>query len=463
MERRGYFYVGFATTLNVILNALTLGRYVFLEGRVQNGAFRNWGRRFRYKPIKFFQPRTEEEIINLVKSSTALRVFGSGHSFNEGVVSDNTLVSLDSYSGVVWKNLATKQMAVRGGTRVRDIVRLLLNEGLAFRALPSHDAQSIAGILSTDVHGTGRDWGFVSQSVVSMKIIDGQGNVHECFPSDDLFKAAIGGFGAAGIIAEVVVQAVDRFTVEQKFEISDLSAVESNFDNLFQSNKHFSLYLFPFSEKCQISTWNQTTKAKSFLAPVREFLAISFDALLAAWGGNLMAYTGTLPQLSELAHSVKKGTDLVMESNAAFNRTIYHLHQELEFTVPFEKTFEMCRRFVGLYEEMYKEGLPYALFEVRFTPAGHDLTLIGAGRERHCTWIDLVLNDSHGFEKYYAAAIQLMKEVGARPHWGKYCEGYDKADLLNLHGPNFDRFLQVVERHDPAGKFRNAFTKRLLA
>ena len=107
-----------------------------------------------------------------------MRVFGSGHSFNAGVVSDEMLVSLDDYSGLVWKDLDRKQVAVMGGTRVREVVALLLEEGLAFRALPSHDAQSIAGILSTDVHGTGRDWGFVNESVVGLKVIDGKGEVH---------------------------------------------------------------------------------------------------------------------------------------------------------------------------------------------------------------------------------------------------------------------------------------------
>ena len=89
----------------------------------------------------------------------------------------------------------------------------------------------------------------------------------------------------------------------------------------------------------------------------------------------------------------------MLESSRAFNRTIYHLHQELEFTLPFEETFEKCRRFVELYERMYPSGLPYTLFEVRFTPEGHDLTLIGAGRDRRSTWIDLVCNDSCGFER----------------------------------------------------------------
>ena len=461
MKTTSYLRGAFATTYNIILNALTLGRYVWLEGRVTDGRFQNWARRFRYQPQRFVQPTTEEEIVALVKNSRSLRLFGSGHSFNGGVLVDDTLVSLDRYSGIIWADAEKKQMAVKGGTRVRDIIKALLAEGLAFAAQPSHDAQSIAGILSTDVHGTGRDWGFVSQSVVKLKIVDGQGQVIECEPGDDLFKAAIGGIGAVGIIAEVVLQAVDRFNVEQRTEISSLAYVEQNLDRLLQEHDHFSLYLFPFTDKCQISTWNRTEKPQSIMGTVREFVSISIDALLAAWFGNLAAYTGLLPRVSTLAHSLKKGSNLVLESNEAFNRTIYHLHQELEFTVPFEDTFEMSRRFIKLYEDMYHERLPYALFEVRFTPAGHDRTLIGAGRERHWTWIDLVLNDSEGFEKYYSAAENLMKEIGARPHLGKYCEGFDSGDLERLHAEYYTRFVQIATERDPDGKFANEFTRRL--
>jgi hypothetical protein len=462
MKYRGYFYVAFATTLNVLLNALTFGNYLWLEGRVLYGVFRNWGRRFRYRPDRFEQPASEEELIRIIKQAKDLRLFGSAHSFNDGVVADTTLVSLDRYAGVVHEDRPNKRLIVKSGTRVRDLVRMLLERGWAFKALPSHDAQSIAGILSTDVHGTGRDWGFVSETVVDLKIIDGNGNATTCVPTDDLFRAVIGGVGAAGVISEVTVQAVDRFNVEQKFEISDLSYVESHLDELLANNEHLSLYLFPFTTKCQVSSWNSTKKPKSFLGPVQEFIAISFDALLAAWFGNLMAYTGALPKLSRVTHGLKKGTDLVMESNKAFNRTIYHLHQELEFTVPYADTFEMCRKFIGLYEYMYLESpLPYPLFEVRFTPAGHDLTLIGAGRDRRSTWIDLVINDSHGFEKYYAAAEELMKEVGARPHLGKYCQAHNKVDMEKLHSTHFTKFLQIRDQQDPQRKFTNSFTRRL--
>jgi FAD/FMN-containing dehydrogenase len=68
-----------------------------------------------------------------VRGSRSVRVFGSAHSFNEGVVSDETLVSLDNYSGLIWKDRRTKRIAVKGGTRVREVVKLLFDEGLSNR------------------------------------------------------------------------------------------------------------------------------------------------------------------------------------------------------------------------------------------------------------------------------------------------------------------------------------------
>lgn len=459
MRERGYLYVALATTLNIVLYALGFGRLLWLEGRVRGGVFRNWCRRFRYRPERFARPASERELVELVTESSSLRVFGAGHSFNDGVVSDETLICLDRHEGLLWRDLAEMRVAFRGGTRVREVSRTLRDSGAAIGALPSHDAQSLAGIISTDVHGTGRDWGFVSQWVERVRLVDADGEVQECTPDDELFKAAIGGVGAVGVISEVVLRAVPRFNVEQRVAMSTRSYVKENLDHLLGTNRHFSLYLFPFTERCQINTWNPSERPRTPLGPLWEFLSIAKDSLLSAWLGGLMADTGLLPKLSTPAYGFKRGTSLVLESYKAFNRTIYPLHQELELTVPFERTFEACERFIDLYERMYRERrLPYTLLEVRFTPDGHDRTLLGAGRGRRSTWINLVCNDSDGFERYYAAAEELMGHLDARPHLGKYCVSIDKGDLEEAHGEHFRRFLRV---QGGEVKFLNDFTRRL--
>ena len=468
--------VGLATTINVLANAVTLGYYIWLEGRVRRGSFLNWGRHYRYKPKPFKKPKTEQQIIEYVNGSARLRVCGSGHSFNSGIVSEQTLMSLDDYRGCVRYDPELKQMTVRGGTRIREVVRLLRAKELAFPALPSHDAQSIAGVLSTDVHGTSSctKRGFISESVVRLRLVDGRGETHECGPSDDLFKAAVGGIGAVGVITEVVVQGVDRFDVEQRVEGRRLSEVERNLDRLVEKHDHLSLYIFPFSDICQVNIWERTTEPRSRLGRQREFLNISIDVLLAAWFGGLVAYMRWLDKerlraITAIVRGAEVLSSLVLESNRAFNRTLYHLHQELEFSVPFDEALPTCRRFIDLYEKMYeKERVPFTLIEVRFTPAGHDRTLIGPGGDRRCAWIDLICNDSRGVKSYYAAAEDVINDpeeavnqIGARRHLGKWCEGLDRAEMARLYGPKFDKFLELVKHHDPQQKFANEFTRRL--
>ena len=73
----GFLRAAFATTLNVLLNAVTLGRYLFLEGRVRGGFFKNWGRRFGYQPKRFIQPTSEQEIVDLVTGAEHVRAFAS--------------------------------------------------------------------------------------------------------------------------------------------------------------------------------------------------------------------------------------------------------------------------------------------------------------------------------------------------------------------------------------------------
>lgn len=465
MTDRGYWYCGLATSLDVLLCALTGGRFLWLEGRVQRGRFRNWLRRVSYRPRRYIEPATEAQIIEAICRSGKLRVFGSGHSFNSGVESEETLVSLDKYSGPIHTDLARREVTFRGGTRVRDASRFLSSQGLAFEHLPSHDAQSLAGIISTDVHGTGRASGFVSDQVVRIKLIDGCGRAHICEPSDDLFKAAIGGIGAVGVISEVTVKAVPRFDLRQKVERARWPEVKANLDSLLEDNRHLSVYLFPFTDRCLVNTWNPVhpDERRSFLGPLREFVSIGLDALLAAWLGNLVAYTRLLPKLSSLVHGAKLGSDLVLESYKAFNRSLYHLHQELEFAVPFEQTVRVCEQFRSLYEEMYESGerLPYTAFEVRFTPAGHDRTLIGPGRSRRSTWIDLLANDSRGFERYFARAEAELKRMDGRPHPGKFNETFSDADLQRLHGERFECFQELRSKHDPHDKFSNPFTRRM--
>lgn len=459
----GFWATALLTTLNSVLYTLTFGRFLWLEGR-RSGPRRwhNWSHGWVHEVEPFLLPTTEQEIIAAVRGQRRMRAVGAGHSFNAGVVSEATL-SLDEYSGIVSVDAGRKQVRVRAGTRMRDVNPMLWEHGLAIIALPSHDAQSIAGILSTDVHGTGREFAFVSQSVAALRVVDGLGEAHDVTPGDDLFRAALGGIGAVGLITEVTIQCVDAFRIRQRSERWTREKAQAELDDLMTEHDHVSFYVFPFADYVQVHTWDRTDDPRSRFDVLREYVNITGQALASVWVGDLFARTRLLPRFANAALRLQQNTDLVMRSYDGFTRTIYPLHQELEFAVPSDQVWEVNDHLAVMYEQMYRsKRLPFTLFELRFTPADHRLSLISPGASGPPqVYVNLVCNQSGAYEDFYAEAETYIREIGGRPHLGKWCESWTSADLARMHGADFTRFRELRQRHDPNGRFRNDFTDRL--
>src|SRR5688500_11974931 len=78
------------------------------EGRYRNGKWRDWSRSFSCRPANYFEPTSEADICRIVASASKVRVVGSGHSFNEAVLTDHTLISLDKYNKVQLRDHPSK-------------------------------------------------------------------------------------------------------------------------------------------------------------------------------------------------------------------------------------------------------------------------------------------------------------------------------------------------------------------
>ena len=153
---------------------------------------------------------------------------------------------------------------------------------------------------------------------------------------------------------------------------------------------------------------------------------------------------------------MQKLSHLVLRSFEAFNRSVYHQHEELEFAVAAEVAFDALAELVQLYEASYaRQRLPFTVFEVRHTPEGHDRTLIGPGRGGPTIWIDVVCNETRGFEAFYREAVAVMRRYDSQPHLGKWADEFRPDDLARAHGERFARFLELRERFDPQRRFDN--------
>ena len=425
--------------------------------------YRNWSGDRRHR-ADFRQPATVAEVQDIVRSASSVRIVGSGHSFNDGLMSDGVTISLDRLAGVVDIDHGSKQATAWGGTRLRDLTSALLDEGLAFQTLASHDAQSVAGILSTDVHGTGRVPAHPSDRVVAMDLVDGTGNLHENLtPDDDRFRAAVGGLGAVGIITKVTFQCVDAFHLRQGTHVETRRWAATNLDDLFAEHQHVSFYAYPFTDQLHVHTWTHTDERTSRLGAFRESLNEAKAAIVAATLGDAMAHWGLLPKTATPTMKLQRATRLVLQSHEAFSRSQYHLHQELEIAVPRDRVWTDLDELLELYERRAADQrLPFLLVEVRFSPGPHDTTLLGAGAGRDTAWLCLCCNQSGAVGDYFADVEEWVSGHDARIHLGKWCEDLDADDVARMHGDRFERFRDIRDRLDPDRRFSNPFTERVL-
>lgn len=457
-----FVFAATKTIANVVTYVLSRGRRLLLEGRWRRGRYANWSGDRRHE-TELATPATEEEVAELVVGADAVRVVGAGHSFNDSLATSGTTISLDELSGVLDIDRETRRVTAWAGTRLRDLTRALLDEGLAVSSLASHDAQSLAGILSTDVHGTGAGPAHFSDHVVGLRLVDGTGALHDLSPDDELFRAAVGGIGAVGIITRVTIQCVDAFDLRQRSSVEARSWAEEHLDDLLRDHDHVSFYAYPFTQLLHVHTWDSTTSRRSRFGRAREALNEAKVAIAAATVGDALAHLGWLPRKADTAMRLQGATDLVLRSHEAFSRSQYHLHQELEVAIPQERVWSDLEHVLEVYERMYAERrLPFLLVEVRFSPAGHDRSLLGPGSGRATAWLCLCCNQSGAVREYFDEIERWVTATDARVHLGKWCETLTAADIEQMHGRRYQRFRSLGATADPDGRFVNDFVERVL-
>ena len=102
------------------------------------------------------EPTTEEEIVSIVRdaydNNRKIRVLGSGHSWSEIAQTDDIMISLSKYTGLVNIDSENLEVTFKAGTFLRDISTILDAEHLAMLNLGTVAYQSIAGAISTGKH-----------------------------------------------------------------------------------------------------------------------------------------------------------------------------------------------------------------------------------------------------------------------------------------------------------------------
>ena len=424
-------------------------------------AIRNYARTWSFTPTHVHRPRTADEIVALVRAAGTLRVMGARHSWSQGIVTDDTLLSLDDMNQVLEVDRETMEVTVQAGIRLKDLITELEKRGLALENMGSIAEQSVAGAISTATHGTGLGHRCLADMVQSITLVDGRGEIREIGRSHPDFNAVIVGLGAFGVVFQVTLRVVGAFQMHAVTEPMPLSQAIETFDSIISAHDHVKFWWFPPNNDVIIFRQDHTEKKRNDSDFQRwfkdRFLAVlTYRPILwlqKFWRDPLVRWTNTL-----LAGAYAKRFERISKGHVAFLTPEPPIHRETEWAFDLAQGADLLRD----YAQHMLDG-PHSfnfVQELRVTKA--DPFWMSPSYGRDSMWLSTYNIDS---APRWEAQLQRFQEFaikrGARPHWGK--EGHLSPATIRQRYPRFDEWCALVRVYDPDGRFANPWLKDLLA
>lgn len=245
---------------------------------------RTWAGTFQCKPQAIFEPTTVEQIQELVHQARlnkkTIMTVGSGHSPSDLTMTNEWLCKLDKFDRVLkleefygpsssgGREVKYVDLTVEAGIRIYQLNEYLKEQNLAIQNLGSISEQSIAGLISTGTHGSSQYHGLVSQQVVSITLINSAGTPVMCSSVErpDLFRAALLSLGKIGIISQVTLRAVPKYTIKSKQEIIKFTTLLREWNTIWLEKEFIRIWWFPYSGNCVC--W-RASKSDDPLSPPR--------------------------------------------------------------------------------------------------------------------------------------------------------------------------------------------------
>jgi len=165
-------------------------------------------------------PRSTGDVSSAITSWPGQVAVGGGRFSMGGQVAVRGGLHIDmrQMNGLVWLRPEDRAVRVQAGMRWRDLQDLLDPRGLAVKIMQSYSSFTVGGSVSVNCHGRYVGLGPVGHSVRALQLVTADGDVLEVGPQSRpaLFSAAIGGYGAVGVITEVELDVVPNVRIERR-------------------------------------------------------------------------------------------------------------------------------------------------------------------------------------------------------------------------------------------------------
>ncbi len=430
---------------------------------VNSSQRKNWAGNIAFTAPEFHRPATLGEVRAVVGRARQVRVLGTGHSFNEMADSPGTQVSLAALPPEMEVDSANSLVRVSAGLSYATLAARLDRQGLALRNMASLPHISVAGAVATGTHGSGIANQSLSAAVAGLELVTAGGDVVELSRAEDAsFPGAVVHLGALGVVTRLILAVVPSFEVAQRvYEDLPLEVLDDHFAAIMASGYSVSMF----------TDWRAPRLTQLW---IKSLVEADPNAIATATVGPAPAVAGEPWFTATPAPAARNPVPGVAADSCT---------EQLGVTGPwFERLPHFRPDFTpSAGDELQSE---YLLPAEHAVPALHALRQIGdriATAVRVCEvrriaaddlWLSMAYQqDSVAFHFTWipdtSAVLPVVTDLerqlapfGPRPHWGKVFT--TPAAGLRACYDRLPGFLSLADHYDPAGKFRNAYTARVL-
>ena len=413
----------------------------------------NWAGNLEYSTESLYAAKSLEQVQDFVKKQAKLKVLGSRHCFNNIADSKDTFLSLKPLDEIVSLDPQARTVTVDGGITYGQLSPLLHNKGFALHNLASLPHISVAGACTTATHGSGEKNGNLATAVSALELVTGSGEVAKLSRQKDghLFKGAVVGLGALGVITKITLDIQPTYMMRQYvYENLPLSEMKDHFDAIQASAYSVSLF----------TDWQNQRFSEVWLKS-RVEKGQAFEATPEFFGAKLA--TRNLHPIAEL--SAENCTEQMGVPGPWYER-LPHFRMgftpsagkelQSEYFVPRQHAVEA----ILAIERLRDQITPHLLITEIRAIAADDLWMSPCYQQPcvtiHFTW----KQDWPAVKKLLPIIEKELAPFQARPHWGKLFTTSPK--VLHAIYRKLPEFVALTREFDPQGKFRNDFLNTII-
>jgi len=215
----------------------------------------NWSGTHKLTTGRLYSPESQEELRGVVawanRVGQKIRPVGTALSPNGLALEQSGMLSLAQLDGILDVDTKSMTITIEGGARVSRILEELQKHGMTLANFSSITEQQIGGWTQVSAHGTGARIPTVDEMVTRMKLVTpGRGELELSAdgPDADLFRLARVAVGSLGVVSEVTLECVPRYTLHEKLYASSVSDVRKNHAALLQTYRHVRYMWIPYTD-----------------------------------------------------------------------------------------------------------------------------------------------------------------------------------------------------------------------